>query len=82
MIVVKCTETDVRALAGIEINLDELKDDGTVYLHKRVVKPWGHEIERYEDDKVAVWWLHIHSGQQTSMHCHTKKTTLLVIIAG
>lgn len=82
MIVVKCTEADSHALAAIKIDPLEIQNDGTDYLNKRVVKPWGHEIERYHDENVAVWWLHIHSGQQTSMHCHPNKSTLLAITGG
>lgn len=82
MIIVKRTEADERVLAGIPVNPDDLKDDGVDYLNIRINKPWGHEIERYRDDKCSVTWLHIHSGQQTSMHCHPGKTTLLMIVGG
>ena len=82
MIIVKCTEADSHALSGIEIEPELVKNDGTDWAGIRVNKPWGHEIERYHDENIAIWWLHIHSGQQTSMHCHPNKTTLLCIIGG
>lgn len=82
MIVVKCTDLDRQALSRIEIDPAEMMDDGTNYTGIRIPKPWGHEIEKYRDDKVAIWWLHIHSGCETSMHCHPNKLTLLMVIGG
>jgi mannose-6-phosphate isomerase-like protein (cupin superfamily) len=36
----------------------------------------------YENDQVALWFLHIYQGHQTSMHCHPTKTTGLVLLNG
>ena len=47
-----------------------------------VKKPWGYEYLVYQNDKVALWFLHILDGQQTSMHCHPKKTTGLILLDG
>jgi mannose-6-phosphate isomerase-like protein (cupin superfamily) len=47
-----------------------------------VSKPWGYEYLVYENEHVAVWLLCIRSGEQTSMHCHPKKTTGLVLLTG
>lgn len=47
-----------------------------------VNKPWGFEYLVYESSDVAVWLLFIGPGQQTSMHCHPKKTTGLVLLKG
>ena len=47
-----------------------------------VTKPWGHEYLAYENDEVGLWFLHLKGGQQTSMHCHPKKTTGLVVLDG
>ena len=82
MIVVRCTEADRLALASVNYDPEELEDDGIDYDNIRVKKPWGHEIQRYHNEKVAVWWLSIHSGQQTSMHCHPGKTTMLMMVGG
>jgi len=35
-----------------------------------VKKPWGYEYLVYQNDKAALWFLHINKDQQTSMHCH------------
>lgn len=82
MIVVKCTEADRKALASVNYDPEELEDDGIDYDNIRVKKPWGHEIQRYHNEKIAVCWLYIHSGQQTSMHCHTGKTTMIFVVGG
>ena len=50
--------------------------------HNIVKKPWGYEYLMYENDKVALWFLHIKNGERTSMHCHPNKTTGLVLLDG
>ena len=80
MILVKRTEADVQALAGRPPV--DLSDDGKNWLEVRVTKPWGHEIERYRDERCSITWLHLHTHQETSMHCHTGKTTILYIAGG
>lgn len=82
MILVRCQNADREALQRVSIDPAEIADDGTDYEGVRVKKPWGHEIERYRDESVAVWWLHLHMNQETSMHCHPNKTTLLMIVSG
>jgi len=82
MILVRRTLKDIEALHGVKVSAAEIADDGTDYNGLRVKKPWGHEIEKYRNENVAVWWLHLHSNQQTSMHCHPNKTTLLMIVGG
>ena len=52
------------------------------YKNKVVIKPWGYEYLVYENEDVALWHLHIDQGQQTSMHCHPKKTTGLILLNG
>ena len=47
-----------------------------------VKKPWGYEYLVYENENVALWFLNISKGQKTSMHCHPKKTTGLMVING
>jgi quercetin dioxygenase-like cupin family protein len=52
------------------------------YESTTVRKPWGYEYLAYENDQVGLWFLHISKGQSTSMHCHPKKTTGLVLLDG
>ena len=47
-----------------------------------VKKPWGYEYLVYENENVGLWFLYIAPGQSTSMHCHPKKTTGLVVLDG
>lgn len=47
-----------------------------------VKKPWGYEYLVYENENVALWFLHIDYDQQTSMHCHPNKTTGLILLNG
>ena len=47
-----------------------------------VKKPWGYEYLAYENEHVAIWFLHIKHTHSTSLHCHPKKTTGLVLLDG
>ena len=47
-----------------------------------VKKPWGYEYLAYENENVGLWFLYIAHNQSTSMHCHPKKTTGLVVLDG
>ena len=47
-----------------------------------VKKPWGYEYLAYENEDVALWFLHIDHEQETSMHCHPNKTTGLMVLDG
>lgn len=47
-----------------------------------VNKPWGYEYLWYQDKKVAIWFLRIDKGQSTSLHCHAKKRTSLIVLSG
>lgn len=52
--------------------------------HRDVIvsKPWGYEYLVYESSEVALWLLYIKQGQGTSLHCHPKKTTGLILLSG
>ena len=47
-----------------------------------VKKPWGYEYLVFENEYVAIWMLHIIRKRKTSMHCHPKKTTALILLSG
>jgi len=47
-----------------------------------VQKPWGYEYLVFENDWVAIWMLQIIRKRKTSMHCHPKKKTGLVLLSG
>ena len=50
--------------------------------NSKVIKPWGYEYLAYQNNEVGLWILHITPNHSTSMHCHTKKTTGLIVLDG
>ena len=54
----------------------------TEYKNIIVNKPWGYEYLAYENEHVGLWFLHIDKNQQTSLHCHPKKDTGLIVLDG
>ena len=52
------------------------------YKNVIVNKPWGYEYLAYENEHVGLWFLHIEKGHQTSLHCHPKKDTGLMVLDG
>ena len=59
-----------------------MKRELPMYKNIVVTKPWGYEYLAYENEEVGLWFLCIKKNQQTSMHCHPKKTTGLVVLDG
>lgn len=47
-----------------------------------VNKPWGYEYLVYQNDHVAVWYLSLKEGAATSLHCHPKKKTGIILLKG
>ena len=47
-----------------------------------VKKPWGYEYLVFENAHVAIWMLQIVRQRRTSMHCHPRKRTGLVLLSG
>ncbi len=47
-----------------------------------VDKPWGYEYLMFENKDVAVWVLHLKHKAKTSIHCHPKKKTSLLVLDG
>jgi mannose-6-phosphate isomerase-like protein (cupin superfamily) len=47
-----------------------------------VKKPWGYEYLVYQNEHVGLWLLHVKKDQRTSMHCHPKKNTGLILLDG
>ena len=54
----------------------------TDYANVIVNKPWGYEYLMYENDCVGIWFLHIRHGAKTSLHCHPRKKTGLILLSG
>jgi mannose-6-phosphate isomerase-like protein (cupin superfamily) len=47
-----------------------------------VKKPWGYEYLAYQNSHVALWFLYIKYTHSTSLHCHPKKNTGLILLDG
>jgi mannose-6-phosphate isomerase-like protein (cupin superfamily) len=52
------------------------------YRNMVVNKPWGYEYLWFQNEQVAIWFLRITKGQATSLHCHAKKRTSLIVLDG
>jgi mannose-6-phosphate isomerase-like protein (cupin superfamily) len=69
-------------------NLSRLKvepsDFANNFDYRNIVvnKPWGYEYLWFQKEKVAIWFLRITQGQSTSLHCHAKKRTSLIVLDG
>ena len=52
--------------------------------YSRVVvrKPWGYEYLWFQNPFVAVWMLQLTAKGSTSLHCHARKRTSLVLLRG
>ena len=50
--------------------------------NKIILKPWGYEYSVFEAINFSIWFLHIKENEFTSMHCHPKKTTKLILLDG
>ncbi|MEN6336460.1 MAG: thiamine pyrophosphate-binding protein, partial [Phycisphaerales bacterium] len=55
---------------------------GTPYEDVIVKKPWGYEYLVFENEHVAIWLLQIVRKRKTSMHCHPRKRTGLILLSG
>ena len=52
------------------------------YLNKVNDKPWGKEYLAFQNKEIGIWILHVNKNQETSLHCHFKKDTILVPLTG
>lgn len=60
-----------------------IKENERDNFHNTVcVKPWGYEFLPYESKKIGIWCLTIYKGQATSLHCHFKKDTMIIVLSG
>jgi len=52
------------------------------YKNKINDKPWGKEYLAYQSKHIGIWILHVNSDQETSLHGHFKKDTILIPLTG
>ncbi|MCS7063037.1 MAG: hypothetical protein NZM04_03145 [Methylacidiphilales bacterium] len=62
----------------------QVNAEANIYDYTQCVvnKPWGYEYLWYQDAHVAIWFLHIDYLKSTSLHCHVKKRTSLLLLQG
>jgi mannose-6-phosphate isomerase-like protein (cupin superfamily) len=69
-------------------NLSRLKVESSDFAnnfdYRNIVvnKPWGYEYLWFQNESVAIWFLRLTPGQSTSLHCHAKKRTSLIVLDG
>jgi mannose-6-phosphate isomerase-like protein (cupin superfamily) len=66
------------------LRTEEAAEAASAFDFSRVVvnKPWGYEYLWFQNSSVAVWMLHLAEGRATSMHCHARKRTSLIVMEG
>jgi len=52
------------------------------YFNKINDKPWGKEYLAYQNKYIGIWILHVNCDEETSLHCHFKKDTILIPLSG
>lgn len=62
--------------------LEEKQNKPESYSKKVCIKPWGYEFLVYESKKIGMWCVTIKKNHATSLHCHFKKDTLLIVLSG
>lgn len=72
-------EQSIASNNSIQFNGENKRVD---YKNKVCKKPWGYEFLVYESNKIGIWFLNIKKGHSTSLHCHFKKDTLIVVLSG
>lgn len=56
--------------------------DPRTYSDVIVRKPWGSEYLVFSNAHAALWHLRLRAGCQTSLHCHPRKKTALILLNG
>lgn len=64
------------------LNLQNEDHEYISYKNKVCIKPWGHEFLAYQSKKIGIWCLTLNEGHKTSLHCHFKKDTWIVVLKG
>ena len=76
---ISISNKDRTEVENVKIDKKLLDNDSIDYSKVVVNKPWGYEYLIYQNEYAAVWILFIKEGFKTSMHCHPKKKTSLMV---
>jgi len=74
--------TDLLRATATSLQAEQFESTAHEYLDDVLSKPWGYEFRVYADDLYDVWKLCLRPGQGTSIHCHPRKETALLCLAG
>lgn len=61
---------------------DRINSKEKNYFNKVNLKPWGKEYLAYQSKKIGIWILYVNKDHETSLHCHFKKDSLLIVLSG
>lgn len=75
------TLNDFENLSRLKVQSSEFAN---TFDYKNVVvnKPWGYEYLWFQNESVAIWFLYIKKDNETSLHCHARKRTSLIVLDG
>lgn len=76
------TEEKERVIIKNNQSIESETHESIDYKNKVCVKPWGYEFLVFQNNKVAIWYLNMKKGHSTSLHCHFKKDTILIVLSG
>lgn len=76
------TDHEKNILGNFQHMIFERRANTTNYANTVNVKPWGYEYLIYQNNRVAIWLMHIGKNQRTSLHCHFQKDTLVINLNG
>jgi len=84
MRIFRCSEHDRLFIDSLQpgVKPSHSRSDDDIFTKSIVLKPWGYEYLLASNLDVAVWFLNIKSGRSTSLHCHPKKRTVLIVLEG
>jgi mannose-6-phosphate isomerase-like protein (cupin superfamily) len=75
------TLNDFENLTRLKVKLSDFANNFD-YSNIIVKKPWGYEYLWYQNETVAIWVLYIKKDHATSLHCHARKRTSLIVLEG
>lgn len=78
------TEQDELALSRCPrvVNTETTDTDEDSLRRSIVLKPWGYEYFLAGNESAAAWLLQLNPQESTSLHCHTEKKTVLIVLHG
>jgi rfaE bifunctional protein nucleotidyltransferase chain/domain len=81
MEIIKSSE-DEKTICDATYIKDRVNSNEKNYFNKVNIKPWGKEYLAYQSKKIGIWILYVNKNQETSLHCHFKKDSLLIALSG